>query len=129
MNDPVNFVDPSGLKFEFADMASRNLFNHLRNNAALSVNSRMMLDRMESSSETITIKQACGPSPATGVFGRTTGLLNSKGSEVELWLGGNGNIAQSVLLHELIHANQILNGVDPGAALSEAAARDVGFSK
>lgn len=126
LGDPINFVDPSGLKINFKDKASEIVFNALRNSSSLTANMRGMIDRLEQSSSEISVGQACEKSPQIGVYGRTTGYKNSNNSDIELWLGGADAFAQSVLLHELVHANQIINNVNPGTESSEAAAYDVG---
>ena len=123
----MSYTDPTGLKLNFKDKGSEALFNSLRNSSRLTSGMRGMLDRLEQSKSEISIGQSCEKPPMAAVLGRTTGFKGSKDSEIELWIGGNGIYDQSVLLHELVHANQILNGIKPGEDLSEAAAYDVGF--
>ncbi|PIS11936.1 MAG: hypothetical protein COT73_01120, partial [Bdellovibrio sp. CG10_big_fil_rev_8_21_14_0_10_47_8] len=112
-NDPVNLIDPSGLRFTFSDPASQALLNNLRNNPALSRSARQMLDDLESSDSTINIESGtCSNRPDGGTFGRTQGYKGNNNSSVEIWSSSNGAIDQGTLLHELVHANQIRLG-DP----------------
>lgn len=50
--------------------------------------------------------------PSFGLYGRTQGFYGNTNSSIEVWQVGNSNIDQGTLLHELVHANQILNN-DP----------------
>ncbi len=130
-SDPVNCIDPSGLKLNFGDETSERMFYALLNNPALSSTERQLLDALEASSEDIDISQGTfntgnySDNPGGAACGRTTKYKGSNGSSINLWSAGTGAFSQSVLLHELVHSAQILNGQNPGTDASEAAAYSI----
>jgi RHS repeat-associated protein len=127
LNDPVNLTDPLGLKFEFSDAASRDTFYNLLNNSNLSSQDRIMIDELERSPSVITLSQGTSEGrPVWYVYGLTQGFLDSTDSQISLWSTNIGAFDESVLLHELVHADQILSGIPPGVPNSEDEAHSVG---
>jgi RHS repeat-associated protein len=107
-NDPINFIDPSGLKFEFRDAASQRIFNSLLNSSALSAGNRAMIEKLELSSSIIKIGQGTAANRPYSAMGLTEGYNGNTNSDITLWFSGTSNVELSALLHELTHADQIL---------------------
>ena len=69
-----------------------------------------MIDKLENSSSIISIGEGTPASRPFGASGLTEGFIGNRNSEITLWSAGTGNMDLSILLHELVHANQIDNG-------------------
>lgn len=111
--DPINFIDPSGLKLNFQDSQSERLFYQLRNNA--DAEARQMLDRLEASQDFVV---NVGTNPLTQLVGGGSGYTYKDGSQANIILSSMvlnapALAAQGLLLHELVHAEQIRTGVSP----------------
>jgi RHS repeat-associated protein len=111
--DPINLIDPSGLRINFHDSRSERLFYEMRNNA--NVEARQMMDRLEADTSFIVNLSFNATVDASH---RSAGFTFKDGNSANIMLSprvfqAQSWIAQGLLLHELAHADQILNGIPP----------------
>jgi hypothetical protein len=93
------------------------------NSPNLSASNRSIIDQLQRSDSNIDIRQGSPDArPGIDIGGRTSGFEDGFGSDIELWVTGNCQRNQSILLHELVHASQNLNG----SPINEQDAYDTG---
>jgi RHS repeat-associated core domain len=110
-NDPINWTDPSGLKITFRDRQTRIVFNKMKNSLGLTPFQKMMLDQLEISKSEISVGQGDNDNCSMMLPGLALGspVPGNRNAWIGVWTGGTGIYDQGVLLHELVHAWQIIN--------------------
>jgi RHS repeat-associated protein len=121
-NDPINFIDPDGLKAVGADRLAKALLNSLRETASGHKDIKQVLDMIESSNNAVVKTVPDHKWNFPGADGFCSGSQRKQEILIKQSWGDNpGRIEQQVLLfHELYHSYQLSKGqIDGSGNLSE----------
>jgi len=115
--DPVNWIDPSGLKILYGDDKSKKIFDALMK-GKLSGPQRALIDQLQKPGFDVTI--STGQKVGSGHIAET-GKGKCGGAEINFGkiLSGDDMWNAGILMHELVHAGQIQRGILPGLPSSE----------
>jgi RHS repeat-associated protein len=115
MNDPVNFIDPDGMKIISGDQRAEMIYMALLA-SNLSTQQRGLIALLQQPGFDVTINTGKRlPRDKIAQTGEACG-----GAEVNFGiLSSSDKFNAGILLHELLHAKQIKNGISPSSPSSE----------